>query len=154
MSWFQLHLDNPQDWKSSSELGDWVHIYIRKSWLGGLDQFIIKWTVKWIQYLFCGSLYLRRRDGWWCTNDVWLNWLWTFNVGICKYQGKFLVHDYCGRIEGINDFFTISCMLNWGIGSMSVNNEIILNVNMIIVSRWTAKLLLLHGCFLREYLAW
>ena len=153
MSWFHVYLDTPQDWKNSSELEDWVPIY-KKILIRRIGSVYNKWTVKWIQYLFCGSLYLKRRDGWWCTNDVWLNRLWTFNIGICKYQGKFLVHNYCRRIKGIYDFLTVSCMLNWGIGSMSVNNGIILNVNRIIVNRWTAKHLLLHGCFLREYLAW
>ena len=124
-------------------------LYIRKSWLGALDHFIIKWTVKWIQYLFCGILYLKRRKSWWCTDDVRLNWLWTFNIGICKHQGRSLVHGYCRRIKYIYNFLTISCVLNWGIDSSGVNNSrIIFNTNRII------RFLLRHRCFLRGYLMW
>jgi len=136
---------------NSSKLGDRVPIY--KSWLEGLDQFMTKWMVKWIQYLFYDSLHLKRRDGWWCTSDDWLNWLWTFNIGIYKYQGKFLVHNHCRGIKGMYDFLTISCIQNWGLDNLNVNsNKMTFDADR--VSKWTIRLLLLHGCFLKKYLAW
>ena len=148
MSWFHLCLDTPQDWKNSSELEDWVPIY-KKILIRRFGSVYNKWTVKWIQYLFYGSLYMKRRKSWCCTNDVRLNRLWTFNIGICKHQGRFLVYGYCRRIKYIYNFLTISCVLNCRINSLGVNNSrIIFNTNRII------RLLRWRRCFLRGYLTW
>jgi len=44
-------------------------------------------------------------------------------------------------------FLTISCVLDWGIDNLSVNNS------RVIFNREIVRPLLLHGYFLRKYLA-
>ena len=64
---------------------------------------------------------------------------------------RFLVHFYCREISWANNSLTISCLSDWGINRLSVDDKkTTFNVDRIIER--TIRLPILHRCFVRKYL--
>ena len=65
---------------------------------------------------------------------------------------RFLVHVYYREISWANNSLTISCLPDWGISRLSVDdNKTTFDVDRIVER--TIRLLILHMCFVRKYLA-
>ena len=148
MIWFHLHQDTPQDWKSHSGLEDWVPVYkeilVRRfeSVYNKMDDEEKHSTFSEIASVWRGGT----------TDDapVISGWISSglSTLTSANIRRKFLVHIYCREINWAYDFPTISCVLDWGIDSLNVNDS------KIIFNEETVRFLLLHRCFLRKYLAW